>query len=86
MHVGTLFDGGGDLHRVGHAWDASGVDEGHALDLVQAGVGQGLAEAYLVGGGDGAGLDLEALAGAFLMDRNAFGEIGHGFLLCPVAA
>ena len=47
----------------------------------EAGLGQRLDQADLVGGRDRPRLDLEALARAFLVDGDVFRQIGHGFSL-----
>jgi hypothetical protein len=47
------------------------------LHFFEAGLGQRLDEAHLVGGGDRPLLDLEALARAFLVDVDGFRHIGH---------
>ena len=44
---------------------------------MQPGFGQRLDQLDLVGGADGAGLDLETFAGAFLVDFDGLGQIGH---------
>jgi len=46
--------------------------------MVQPGFGERLDQLDLVGGADRAGLDLEPLARAFLVDLHMFRQIGHG--------
>jgi hypothetical protein len=45
--------------------------------VVQSGLGKRLDQPDFVGGTYRAGFDLKALARAFLVDVNAFGEVGH---------
>src|SRR5260370_19819720 len=55
------------------------ADERGGLNMVQPGLGERLDKLDLVRGADRAGFDLEPFARAFLVDLNAFRQIGHGF-------
>ena len=62
---------------IGPARHQARIDERANLDVAKAGLGQGLDQPDLVGGSDRSGLDLEALARAFLMDVHAGRQVGH---------
>jgi hypothetical protein len=56
------------------------ADERGGLDMVQPGLGERLDQFDLVRGADRAGLDLEALAWAFLMNVHMCRQIAHGLV------
>jgi hypothetical protein len=61
------------------------MDEGAHLDVAQAGPAGRLDQSDLVGGRNGARLDLEAFARAFFMDLDECGQIRHGVSSCSAS-
>ena len=78
VDAGLRPEAAGDRLGIRPARDEPRIDEAADLDVVEPGLGQRLDQRDLVGGGDRAGLDLEALARAFLEDVDAVRQVGHG--------
>lgn len=76
-HTRTRGHPGDDGFGIGHARHPFGMHERGDLNIVDAGVGQGIDQPYFVGCSDVALFDLEAFAGAFLLDKDATWNIGH---------
>ena len=60
---------------------ALGVHERNDLHVMQAGLGQGVDQFHLARSRDIARFDLKALARAFFVDADGFGQVGHDDLL-----
>lgn len=72
-----------DVFGVGHLRHFGRVNEGDAIDLAKAGLGQGIDQSDPIGDGFAGGFDLKALTGAFLVNDDGAGQVRHAH---PMAA
>ena len=80
MHPFFGSEAGDNVLGIQPAWDDLRADKRGSLDVMQPGLGERLDQLDLVGRADRAGLDLEALTRAFLVNIDMFWKVGHGCL------